>query len=149
MQMVHEDRFHIRATNAQGQPFYSCHKYDGGKYDRQLFTAVLYALLRSAPLADRESAWEALSMKVGSGDADFDITQILYYTRHFTLLAVAEDGTFVETHPNYVVDAQTEHSLWMQHQLEYVDHAPVIPPQTRRTGRVRRRTGVSRIPRAP
>ena len=149
MQMVQEGAFHIRAENSNAIKFYLCPKYDGGNYDRMLFIAVLHALCPMAAMADREAAWESFNIRTGSGPADFDVTQILYYSSQFTLLIVDVDGSFTKSHYHYVLDGQTEHSLWLQHELSYVDHAPAVPVIPRRqTGRVKRHTGVS-VPRRP
>ena len=123
--------------------FYLCPKYDGGNFDKVLFVMIFNALCSMSPMAHRETAWEALNSRTGSGPTDFDTTQIMYYSNHYTVLKVSPDGTFIESHQHYIIDGQTEHSLWLQHQLQYADHSPIDPPKRRRTGRARRRTGVT------
>ena len=149
IQMVQEGGYHIAMVAPNNFKLFLCPKYDGGDFDNYQYRVIFEALCSHENLASREEAWEALGIRTGSGPADFDITQILYYSRHYTLLTVAADGTFVESHAHYIVDGQTEHSLWLQHELTYVDHSPAAPVHVRRTGRVRRRTGLSRAPCIP
>ena len=108
MQMVIEGAYHIRAENSNAIKFYLCPRYDGGNYDSVLLFTVLNALSGLSPMRDREAAWEALNMRTGSGPADWDVTQILYYSSHYTLLTIDVDGTFTESHYHFILDGQTE-----------------------------------------
>eukprot|EP00959_Pyramimonas_sp_CCMP1952_P404939 8486894-Pyramimonas_sp.AAC.1 len=125
--MVQEGNYHIVMAAPNNVKLMLCPECESGKFDSYLYTIIVSDLCSRENLVQREAAWEALGIKTGDGPADYDITQILYYSRHYTLLTLMADGTFVESHPHYIVDGQTERNLWLQHELKYVDHSPAAP----------------------
>eukprot|EP00959_Pyramimonas_sp_CCMP1952_P327568 6857449-Pyramimonas_sp.AAC.1 len=49
--------------------------------------------------------------RTGDGATDYDEAEILHLTRYFTLLMRAPTGHIAETHQDFIIVGQTEHTL--------------------------------------
>eukprot|EP00959_Pyramimonas_sp_CCMP1952_P208267 4356682-Pyramimonas_sp.AAC.1 len=133
--MMSEGQFCLETTDSFGNKVWVCPKYQGGDYNEEKFKRIFEALSPTVAPSTRDEAWRYLKMRFGDGPDDFDAKQILYYTRHYTLVTLYDDGELVDMHQDFIIRGQTEHTIALQHHLEYEEHLPDVRPRGRKRGK--------------
>ena len=98
-----EGTYYYYHQDASGYEFWVWPKYDGADYDEPKLRAILNAFSPRSSAISTYEAWRYLGIRTGDGEADFDEHEILYLSRHFTLLMRTPAGHVTESHQDFVI----------------------------------------------